>query len=142
MAVLNSVGTVPEERDSFRILVMMRRSESRCSKRSGVGMGSRSQDVFIDCVMILRTNCSDTGENSQSAVPVPVNTADTSEVSGERENVFRIVSILSVKNCENSPGSCDGSWVDGIEAFAVLPNILVTVLKSSLQDDATATLDE
>ena len=46
MAVLNSVGTVPEERDSFRVLVMMGRSESRCSKRSGVGMGSRSQDVF------------------------------------------------------------------------------------------------
>ena len=95
---------------------------------------------FIDCVMILRTNCSDTGENSQSAVPV--NTADTSEVSGESENAFRIVSILSVKNCENSEGSCDGSWVDGIKTFAVLPNMLVTVLKSSLQDDAAATLDE
>ena len=140
MAVLNSVGTVPEERDSFRILVMMGRSESRCSKRSGVGMGSRSQDVFIDCVMILRTNYSDTGENSQSAVSV--NTADTSEVSGESEKAFRIVSILSAKNCENSPGSCDGSWVDGIKTFAVLPNMLVTVLKSSLQDDAAATLDE
>ena len=128
-AYLKPWGTIPEDKDLFMILVTMGIIRSKQSRRTKVGMGSRSQDFWGISWTTVFTKPSVTVWNPAKAAPE--NSTELVEIGLSGSKLRQISSILCTKNALNLSGRDSGEIFEGNTVSLNLPIVWLLRRKST-----------